>query len=127
MPVIATGPQNHSICISVLLFTYPNADTLNYQVLTTLRNLTASLFGIGAGILGLESYPGFIFYLVFSLLTTALVYVFRVQPAIARDPSGKANITRFFKGSLELWSGGLIEGLSGFVLTWTLFYGLVRA
>ncbi|KAG9241147.1 Rab5-interacting protein-domain-containing protein [Calycina marina] len=99
----------------------------NTKVLVTLRNLTASLFGIGAGILGLESYPGFIFYVVFSLLTSALVYALRVQPALARDPSGDAGITRFFKGSWELWTGGIFEGLSGFVLTWTLFYGLVRA
>lgn len=34
---------------------------------------------------------------------------------------------RYFRGAWEFWSGGLVEGLSGFVLTWTLFYGLVRA
>lgn len=34
---------------------------------------------------------------------------------------------RYFRGGLELWTGGLMEGLTGFVLTWTLFYGLVRA
>ncbi|TVY20255.1 ER membrane protein complex subunit 6 [Lachnellula arida] len=103
----------------------------NTKTLTTLRNLTASLFGVGAGILGLESYPGFIFYLVFSLLTSALVYAFRVRPAIIKNSTsgGKAGVgmERYFMGSMELWTGGLFEGLSGFVLTWTLFYGLVRA
>lgn len=89
------------------------------QTLTTLRNLTASLFGVGAGILGLESYPGFLFYVAFSLLTTALVYALRVR--------GAGGVKTYFRGSLELWTGGLLEGLSGFVLTWTLFYGLVRA
>ena len=88
------------------------------QTLTTLRNLTASLFGVGAGILGLESYPGFLFYVVFSLLTSALVYALRVRGADTKT---------YFRGSMELWMGGLLEGLSGFVLTWTLFYGLVRA
>ncbi|KAG4426571.1 hypothetical protein IFR04_000002 [Cadophora malorum] len=101
----------------------------NTKTLTTLHNLTASLFGIGAGILGLESYPGFLFYFFFTLLTSALVYAFRVRPGITQEAGlqGTSGIERYFKGSLELWTGGLIEGLSGFVLTWTLFYGLVRA
>jgi len=95
----------------------------NSKTLTTLHNLTASLFGVGAGILGLESYPGFLFYLFFTLLTSALVYVFRIQPNVGKDNTGD----RYFRGSWEFWTGGLVEGLSGFVLTWTLFYGLVRA
>jgi len=99
----------------------------NTKTLTTLHNLTASLFGIGAGILGLESYPGFLFYVFFSLITSALVYALRVRPAIIKDPSGGADMERYFRGSMELWTGGLVEGLSGFVLTWTLFYGLVRS
>jgi len=97
----------------------PESIIHNTKTLTQLHNLTASLFGIGAGILGLESYPGFIFYLVFSLLTSLLVYVFRVRP--------KGDTGMFFQGGMQLWTGGLLDGLSGFVLTWTLAYGLVRA
>jgi len=97
----------------------------NTKTLTTVHNLTASLFGVGAGILGLESYAGFLFYLLFSLITSALVYAFRVRPAITK--AGESNFKRFFREDRELWTGGLLEGLSGFVLTWTLFYGLVRA
>jgi len=101
----------------------------NTKTLTTLHNLTASLFGVGAGILGLESYPGFLFYLIFSLITSALVYAFRVRPGIIKESKaqGKSGMRRYFRSSMELWTGGLFEGLSGFVLTWTLFYGLVRA
>ncbi|CAL3968725.1 hypothetical protein PZA11_004714 [Diplocarpon coronariae] len=101
----------------------------NTKTLATLHNLTASLFGVGAGILGLESYAGFLFYLFFTLLTSALVYAFRVRPGIAKEGGsrGTSGMERYFRGSLDLWTGGLIEGLSGFVLTWTLFYGLVRA
>lgn len=102
----------------------------NTKTLTTLRNLTASLFGVGAGILGLESYSGFIFYLVFSLVTSALVYTLRVRPTTSRDHksgAGNGGAEKYFRGSMELWTGGLFDGLSGFVLTWTLFYGLVRA
>ncbi|CAG8950495.1 hypothetical protein HYFRA_00006992 [Hymenoscyphus fraxineus] len=97
----------------------------NTKTLTTLHNLTASLFGVGAGILGLESYSGFVFYIIFTLLTSALVYGLRVRPAGVQN--GKGGIERYFQGSMELWTGGLVDGLSGFVLTWTLFYGLVRA
>jgi hypothetical protein len=35
--------------------------------------------------------------------------------------------SRFFSGAIGFWTAGLVDGLSGFVLTWTLFYGLVRA
>jgi hypothetical protein len=128
--------------------------------LNNLSSLTASLFGIAAGILGLESYYGFIFYLVFSLITSGLIYIFRILPGVQlqeareaailaqrRERSGAGTVAkrsagqverkrgiehgdglgRYFRGGLELWTGGLIEGLTGFVLTWTLFYGLVRA
>jgi hypothetical protein len=123
----------------------PQLTLPNHQTLATLRNLTASLFGVGAGILGLESYAGFLFYLFFSLLTSTLVYVFRVQPALAHYRATGASRSRssssssgdgamgigglklFFRRSTELWTGGLLDGLSGFILTWTLFYGLLRA
>ncbi|KAF7859545.1 hypothetical protein EAF04_008626 [Stromatinia cepivora] len=95
----------------------------NTKTLATLHNLTASLFGVAAGILGLESYPGFLFYIFFTLLTTTFVYVFRIAPHMSKDTMGN----RYFRGAWEFWTSGLVEGLSGFVLTWTLFYGLVRA
>jgi ER membrane protein complex subunit 6 len=92
------------------------------------HNLTASLFGIGAGILGLESYTGFLFYLLFSLLTTAMIYVFRVRGKGGKAGEvGNGDVEVFFRSEWELWTGGLVDGLSGFVLTWTLAYGLVRA
>lgn len=73
----------------------------------------------------MESYYGFLFYFVFSFLTSFLLYLFRVRPAVVK--AGEKDLSRFFKSSIELWTGGLLEGLSGFVLTWTLFYGLVSA
>ena len=106
------------------------------QILTTLRALTSSLFGIGAGILGLESYSGFIFYLVFSLIVSGLFYVFRVLPGESsarrskKTSDGGKTLEKggmYFTGLTDLWLGGLVDGLSGFVLTWTLAYGLVRA
>ncbi|KAI4180685.1 MAG: hypothetical protein LQ346_006950 [Caloplaca aetnensis] len=90
----------------------------NTQTIATLRSLTASLFGVSAGILGLESYAGFIFYLLGTLFVSLLVY------AVLCDR--KAG--RYFQSpAAELWAGDVVGGLSSFVMTWTLFYGLVRA
>ena len=49
-----------------------------------------------------------------------------MRPALLTGDGGEG-MERYFRGSMEFWTGGLVEGLSGFVLTWTLFYGLVRA
>ena len=92
--------------------------TLAAQVVSNIRNLTASLFGIAAGTLGLESYPGFLFYLVGTFIVSLLIFVLRADA----KPS-----TYFYRPLGELWGGEVFGGLSGFVLTWTLFYGLVRA
>ncbi|KAI1002221.1 hypothetical protein K3495_g5981 [Podosphaera aphanis] len=101
----------------------------NTKTLATLHNLTASLFGVGAGILGLESYAGFLFYLAFSLFTAALVYLCRVRANVHQKTGagGKVGLDIYFRNRRELWTDGLVEGLSGFVLTWTLFSGLVRS
>ncbi|KAF2200400.1 hypothetical protein GQ43DRAFT_396508 [Delitschia confertaspora ATCC 74209] len=90
----------------------------NTQVISNIRNLTASLFGVAAGTLGLESYPGFIFYLLGTLIVSVLLFMFRAEG----QPS-----KYFHRPMSDLWLGEVFGGLSGFVLTWTLFYGLVRA
>ncbi|KAK0729231.1 Rab5-interacting protein-domain-containing protein [Apiosordaria backusii] len=106
----------------------------NSRTLHNLQSLTASLFGVGAGILGLESYSGFLFYLLFSLITTLLFYTLRIAPASISSSSsgtGASNkggvLARYFRSPLDFWTAGLTNGLAGFILTWTLFYGLVRA
>jgi ER membrane protein complex subunit 6 len=92
--------------------------TIATQVVSNIRNLTASLFGVAAGTLGLESYPGFVFYLIGTLVVSGLIFALRAE--------GKA--TDYFHRPLgDLWVGEVFTGLSSFVLTWTLFYGLVRA
>jgi ER membrane protein complex subunit 6 len=96
------------------------------QTLSNLHSLTASLFGVTAGILGLESYSGFLLYICFSLLTTTLFYLLQVAPDSLAEGKAVGDTSRFFRGALDFWTGGLFSGLSGFVLTWTLFYGLVK-
>ncbi|KAL9604792.1 MAG: hypothetical protein Q9219_000240 [cf. Caloplaca sp. 3 TL-2023] len=89
----------------------------NNQIISTLRSLTASLFGVSAGILGLESYAGFIFYILGTQFVSLLVYLVLAE--------GKQ--ARYFQSPWrDLWAGEVLGGLSSFVLTWTLFYGLVR-
>ncbi|KAG7005880.1 hypothetical protein G7Y79_00017g042620 [Physcia stellaris] len=120
----------------------------NARVLTTIRSLTSSLFGIASGVLGLESYSGFIFYFLGILFVSLLIWLLRAdgpqsfagQPQKIKDEDGdrrsEARLTTsaagegqglYFENPVwELWMGGneLLGGLSSFVLTWTLFYGL---
>jgi len=88
----------------------------NAKTVSNIRNLTSSLFGIAAGTLGLESYPGFAFYLIGTLLVSALIFFLRTEA----NPK-----VYFYRPFGDLWAGDLMSGLSSFVLTWTLFYGLV--
>ena len=86
-------------------------------MVSQIRSLTASLFGIAAGILGLESIYGFIFYFFGTILVSELI-----SSLLA---GGKPE--SFFESQWSgLWGKDVFGGLSSFVLTWTLFYGLVR-
>ena len=94
------------------------ADGSPLQVISQLRSLTASLFGIACGILGLESYYGFGFYLLFTTFTSFLIWALMCK--------GKQG--DYFQAPLsELWSGDLMGSALGFVLFWTAGYGIVRA
>ena len=89
--------------------------------MSNIRALTSSIFGVAAGALGLESYPGFAFYLLGSLVVSLLVFGLR-----AEGPAGKQG-GYFYRPMSELWLGDMFSGISSFVLTWTLVYGLVKA
>ncbi|KAK6206066.1 hypothetical protein LQW54_007901 [Pestalotiopsis sp. IQ-011] len=105
----------------------PESVMHNTRALSNVQSLTASIFGVAAGILGLESYSGFLFYFIFSVLTTLLFYAVRVAPASLKSGHGPLDTSRYFRTQYEFWSGGIFGGLAGYILTWTLFYGLVRA
>lgn len=115
-PTLPTQAILNSLPPSNLLPFSPNSPPS--QVLSQIRSLTASLFGIAAGILGLESARGFLFY----LLGTVLVSQLTVGLLAAGKPE------RYFESVWTgLWAKDVVSGLSSFVLTWTLFYGLVRS
>ena len=83
-----------------------------------MRALTASLFGVAAGTLGLESWPGFIFYFIGTALVSALIFTLKTES----KPEAY-----FYRPFGDLWFGDMFGGLMSFVLTWTLFYGLCKA
>ncbi|KAI6844970.1 Proliferating cell nuclear [Hortaea werneckii] len=90
----------------------------NARTISNIRSLTASLFGVAAGTLGLESLPGFIFYMLGTVLVSTLIYLLKTES----NPKAY-----FFRPVGDLWIGDMFGGLMSFVLTWTLFYGLCKA
>ena len=96
---------------------FPN-DLTNDQVVSQIRSLTASLFGVAAGVLGLESLQGFLFYFLGTIFISQMI-----SSVLAHGEPD-----RYFEGKWSgLWGKDVFGGLSSFVLTWTLFYGLVRS
>lgn len=92
--------------------------TFQIQTISNIRSLTASLFGVAAGTLGLESFPGFIFYFVGTAIVSLLIFGLKAEQKPEKF---------FFQVVSELWVGDLFGGLMSFVLTWTLFYGLCKS
>lgn len=73
---------------------------------------------MAAGTLGLESWPGFIFYFLGTALVSVLIFVLKAEQNAS---------AYFFRPVSDLWVGDMFGGLMSFVLTWTLFYGLCKA
>ncbi|KAF2764788.1 hypothetical protein EJ03DRAFT_320628 [Teratosphaeria nubilosa] len=90
----------------------------NARTVSNIRALTASLFGVAAGTLGLESWPGFIFYFLGTAIVSVLIYGLKAES----KPEAY-----FYRPLGDLWAGDMFGGLMSFVLTWTLFYGLCKA
>ena len=91
------------------------------------------MLGVAAGILGLESQYGFLFYLISQLLLSSLVHflladgkpgLYFVGSGVKSENGGKGEMEGAWR---ELWlSSGLFEGLSGFVLGWAGVGGVIR-
>ncbi|KAF3933863.1 hypothetical protein ABW19_dt0202194 [Dactylella cylindrospora] len=89
----------------------------NTKTISDLHSLSSSLLGIAAGILGLESYTGFLFYLLGTAFVSFLIITF---------PMGGKPEVYVRGGWKDVIGGDLVGGVMGYVLTWTLFFGLVR-
>lgn len=55
-----------------------------------------------------------------------MFYGFHIAPESLAEGRPVLSPGRYFTGALDFWTSGIFNGLSGFILTWTLFYGLVR-
>ncbi|EPS45086.1 hypothetical protein H072_878 [Dactylellina haptotyla CBS 200.50] len=95
----------------------PENVVANSKTIIDLHSLSSSLLGIAAGILGLESYSGFLFYLLGTLFVSFLIITFPM--------GGKPN-TYVRGGWKDVVLADVTGGVMGYVLTWTLFFGLVR-
>eukprot|EP00039_Didymoeca_costata_P024812 m.11569 g.11569 ORF g.11569 m.11569 type:complete len:113 (+) comp4477_c0_seq1:255-593(+) len=87
----------------------------NMMAVTVCRTGGTVLSGVCAGILGLESYRGFLFFLLCSAVISGGLFVF-----------AEGNPTKYFLKAQHLLFDGIFDGLFTFVLFWTLFYGLVH-
>ncbi|BFZ60396.1 hypothetical protein YB2330_001432 [Saitoella coloradoensis] len=87
-----------------------NGATLSY-----VRNLTSSIFGACAGILGLTSLYGFLFYAICTTLVSGLIYI-----TLARGTPA-----RYYKNKMDIFTNDLFGPLPSFILCWTLAYALL--
>ncbi|PGH14236.1 hypothetical protein AJ79_03211 [Helicocarpus griseus UAMH5409] len=136
-------PQELSLLINPLV---PDSVMHNNRTLSTLHSLTAFLLGLCAGILGLRSSYGFIFYLLGTLFVSFLFHAVLVgfsngvgaffpgSGELATEggdgaPKGKKRAQQTRKGAWrDVWFGGGVmgEALSGFVLGWAGVGGVLR-
>lgn len=104
----------------------------NTQKITFVRNMTAPILGLVAGVLGLTGFLGFGLFFAGSTAITLLIYILRMPAAATHLVSGRSSqhgrAKRYLGDSWTLWLGILSGsgGLASYLLTWTLFYGLVH-
>ncbi|KAG5362004.1 ER membrane protein complex subunit 6 [Yarrowia sp. C11] len=90
----------------------------NTKSIQYVRSVSSLAIGVGAGILHLESYHGFVFYAIASTVVSILLYTV----------SSTGNPSRYFVHPVkQLFVDDIFSGLSSFLLMWTLFYELVDA
>lgn len=94
----------------------PNIVT-NKQKLQRIQDILALSLGAGAGIIGLESLWGFIFYVLGISLGNLSFYVVCL----------KGEPTNFFENPLkEIYFDSLFSSISGYVMTWCLVSALMK-
>lgn len=105
----------------------------NTRVLSNTRSISALLLGIAAGILGLESLNGFLFYFISQQLISSLFYFLLIGGQAEDYFTGSVTEVRKGKGKRtgawkDVWFGGglFTEALSGFVLGWAGVGGVIR-
>jgi len=87
----------------------------NENSLEQCRTSVSALSGCVAGIIGLTSYKGFLFYGFSMLLLSLLIFVFI-----------RHEHRKFFTGLNHVFVNGFLNGLLTYVLFWTFLYGMVH-
>ncbi|KDQ15466.1 hypothetical protein BOTBODRAFT_173945 [Botryobasidium botryosum FD-172 SS1] len=109
---MSTVPENDPSAHLV----YPPHVQHNMSALSNIKFLTSCFIGAVCGILGLENYQGFALLVVWTMVTSGVVYVVGCR----------GDTKKYVRGGLwELANPGQ-DNLFSFVLLWTLFYGIVH-
>lgn len=87
----------------------------NVNVLEYSRTCQAAVAGCAAGIIGLTGIQGFVFYVVTSLLLSAIWYV-----------KSAAQPTLYFGDKSVFVTHSFVGGLFTYILFWTFLYGMVH-
>ncbi|EFP87182.1 uncharacterized protein PGTG_13401 [Puccinia graminis f. sp. tritici CRL 75-36-700-3] len=106
----------------------------NDRAIDSIRSTCSCLSGSLSGIIGLTNFSGLGFYLAsFTLvnLTILLVNYLRLLAGYSsilpvKNHSVAKNLSQNLKFSSAFWGAGLIDNSFGFILWWTLFYGLIH-
>lgn len=87
----------------------------NHAALEYCRTSMSALAGCTAGILGLRSLYGFVFYIISMLILWVLILA-------KAGPSW----SKYFRSRLQLLTASITGGVFTYVLFWTFIYGMVH-
>ena len=113
-----------------LYLSVPDTDSL--QTISNIRSLSGLLLGIAAGVLGLESINGFLFYLAGCSFVSLLIHFVLAGGQSEKYFAGTGDRGEDGKGNngawRDVWLGGgvLTEAVSGFILGWAGVGGVIR-
>ena len=88
---------------------------VNSAIIDYCRTAGAVIGGVTAGILGLTSLYGFIFFIIFSMLLSVFLTL-----------KAGTEWKKYFTTRRQLWLDGMIGGLFTYILVWTFLYGMVH-
>ncbi|CAF3251057.1 unnamed protein product [Rotaria socialis] len=110
---IPSAPHNKRKVESILYSDI--AVRYNENSLEQCRTSVSALSGCVAGIIGLTSYKGFLFYGFSMFLLSLLIFIFI-----------RHEHRKFFTGLNHVFVNGFFNGLLTYVLFWTFLYGMVH-
>lgn len=91
------------------------AITYNNHLLEYCRTSMSALAGSTAGIIGLTSLYGFIFYIIMVLILWMMIM-----------SKAGSDYSRYFTSPSAVLTNGFLSGLTTYVLFWTFLYGMVH-